>query len=81
VKVGDLEPMQFPQESGQWLEGLALDSRIPVVIYEDGVQAASFYVDFGQGEASKCLFLKALYLTWQVWDWSRTGPWCDCGAL
>lgn len=81
VKVGDREPMQFSQESGQWLEGLALDSEVPVVIYEDGEQSASFFVDFGRGEVNKCLFLRTLYLTWQVWDWSRTGPWCDCTHL
>lgn len=78
MKIADRSPLKISRESGEWLEGLELNSKLPVVIFEDGQRAASFYIEFSDDEASKCLFLKTLYLTWQVWDWKRTGPWCDC---
>ena len=78
VKVADRDRIEISHESGIWLKGLAIDTRLPVIIYEDGERAESFYVQFSEGMASKCLFLNSLYLTWQVWDWKRTGPWCDC---
>jgi hypothetical protein len=78
VKVADRAPTQIARESGEWLEGLALGSKLPVIIYEDGKRTTSFYIEFGEDKVSQCLFLNSLYLTWQVWDWKQTGPWCDC---
>lgn len=81
VRVADQPPITISRESGVWLEGLKLDSKLPVIIYEDGERTASFHIQFSEEESSKCLFLNTLYLTWQVWNWERTGPWCDCATL
>jgi hypothetical protein len=78
VKVADRSPVDLSRESGEWLEGLSLNARLPIIIYVNGERTASFFVQFSEDEASKCLYLNTLYLTWQVRAWSRTGPWCDC---
>lgn len=80
VRVADRSPIEISRASGLWLEGLPLNSRLPVVIYEDGERSASFFVEFTTDSTSKCLFLNSLYLTWQFRDWRRTDPWCDCSA-
>ena len=81
VKVADHSPITISRESGVWLNGLKIDSRLPVIIYENGDRAASFFIHFTGTESSKCLFMNTLYRTWQVWDWDRVGRWCDCGSL
>jgi hypothetical protein len=81
VKIADHSPIAISRESGTWLEGLKVGAKLPVIIYEDGKRAASFYVQFGNDEFVKCLFMNTLYRTWQVWSWDRVGAWCDCDSV
>ena len=78
LRIDDRPTVRISHEKGRWIEGLPIDTKLPVVIYEDGERAASFFVELDKDERSKCIFLNTLYLTWRAWNWNRTGPWCDC---
>ena len=80
VKIADYSPIVVSRESGTWLDGLKVDAKLPVIIYEDGTRKASFYVQFNNDDSDKCLFMNTLYRTWQVWSWDRVGAWCDCNS-
>lgn len=78
VKVGDRERIVISRTVGTLVDGLDPTAKHPIIIYEDGSRAASFYLDFTGGELSQCMFFRSLYLTWDVWPMSRTRGWCDC---
>ena len=73
VKVADRSPIEISRESGLWLEGLPLNSRLPVIIYEDGERTASF-ARFSTRAATSLTFgcwsdLYPTELDWRmVWD-------------
>lgn len=80
VKIADHSPIVVSRESGTWLDGLKVDAKLPVIIFEDGKRKASFYVKFNNDDSAKCLFMNTLYRTWQIWNWDRVGAWCDCNS-
>ena len=80
VKIADHSPIAVSRESGNWLDGLKVDVKLPIIIYENGRRTASFYVQFNNDDSAKCLFMNTLYRTWQVWSWDSVGAWCDCNS-
>ena len=78
VRVADRELVSLRGDHGTWVLALDQSKRHPIVIYADGEQVASFFLNFEDTENSVCLFQNTLYQTWQLWPWKRTGPWCNC---
>jgi len=78
IKIGSAEPVIISRLRGTWIEDLDTKQRYPIIVFENGVRTASFFLNYSNGENSRCLFLNSLYLTWQLWPMTQTGSWCDC---
>lgn len=63
-----------------WINDLDLDKKHLITIRADKKQIESFYFTFDADHPDLCLFLKSLYLTWELWPVEKTGEWCPCYA-
>ena len=67
-----------------WISSIELEKEYVVQILKGNIVQEQFRFDISnyafKNEAKKdlCLFVNALYLTWQLYKVEETGAWCPC---
>ena len=65
---------------GTLLPDVAVGTRHTIVVHHKGKPIESFRFRIPKNEPDQCLFLKELYLTWNLWP-RASAPWCKCPAV
>jgi hypothetical protein len=84
IKVDERPLVAASTSSVRWINGLEYAKTHRLTIYADGKKEKSFKFRFDKwefkdkGSTDVCLFLKPLYMTWQLWPVEQTGDWCKC---
>ena len=65
---------------GTLLSDVAIGTQHTIVVRHKSKPIESFRFRIPENEPDQCLFLKELYLTWNLWP-RASAPWCKCPAV